>query len=330
VSTRKTPPSSSRPLPPAPPAPRAALATGDDLRPLDVVPAAPQDPAYSWITDPQQRPLLIALGASVVAHALMAAVHFTTPEPPRQAAKDTGLEVILVNGRTESAPVEQKVLAQANIDGGGDHAEGRAKSPLANSSVTLDGDAVTAAQRRQAELEAKQRELMAQMKKAEQAAPPKPVSEPQPDAPVTATNRDTSVPMARQLAEIASRIEDYNKRPRKHFFAPSTSEYRFAQYVEDWRQRIEAVGNLNYPAAARGKVYGSLRMTVYIRSDGSVERIEFDKSSEHSILNDAARRTVQLAAPFAPFPASIARDTDVLAITRTWRFTNDKLTATAG
>lgn len=312
-------------MPPVSPEP----ATGDDLRPLEVVPAAPQEPAYSWLTDPQQRFLLIALGASVLAHAVLAAVHFTHPTPPRQAAKDTGLEVILVNGRTDSAPVEQKVLAQANVDGGGDHAEGRAKSPLANSSVTLDGDSVTAAQRRQAELEAKQRELMAQMKKADQAAPPKPVAEPQPDAPATATNRDTSVPMARQLAEIASRIEDYNKRPRKHFFAPSTSEYRFAQYVEDWRQRIEAVGNLNYPAAARGKVYGSLRMTVYIRSDGSVERIEFDKSSEHSILNDAARRTVQLAAPFAAFPPSIARDTDVLAITRTWRFTNDKLTATA-
>jgi protein TonB len=302
----------------------------EDTRPLDVVPAAPQDPAYSWFTDPQQRFLLIALALSLAVHAVLAVVHFAHPAPPRQAAKDTGLEVILVNGRTDSAPVEQKVLAQANIDGGGDHADGRAKSPLANSSVTLDGDSVTAAQRRQAELEARQRELMAQLKKTEQAAPPKPVNEPQPDAPPTATNRDTSVPMARQLAEIASRIEDYNKRPRKHFFAPSTSEYRFAQYVEDWRQRIEAVGNLNYPAAARGKVYGSLRMTVYIRSDGSVERIEFDKSSEHSILNDAARRTVQLAAPFAPFPPSIAKDTDVLAITRTWRFTNDKLTATAG
>lgn len=77
-------------------------------------------------------------------------------------------------------------------------------------------------------------------------------------------------------------------------------------------------------------MYGSLRMTVYIRSDGTVERMDIDKPSEHKILNDAARRIVALATPFAPFPPQIARDTDVLAITRTWYFTNDKLLAKPG
>ncbi len=43
------------------------------------------------------------------------------------------------------------------------------------------------------------------------------------------------------------------------------------------------------------------------------------------MLNQAARRIVQLAAPFAPFPPDIARDTDILAITRTWNFVNDTL-----
>lgn len=285
--------------------------------------------ARAWLLAPEHRYLNVALGISLVAHGLLAAVQFTMPTPPRQSARDTGLEVILVNGRTDSAPVERQVLAQANIDGGGDHDAGRAASPLPNSSVTLDGDAVTAAQRRQAELEARQRELMAQMARSKDSVAAKPANAPQ-DSPQANANQDASVPMARQLAEIAARIEDYNKRPRRHFFAPSTSEYRFAQYVEDWRQRIETVGNLNYPSAARGRLYGSLRMTVYIRSDGSVERVEFDQPSEHRVLNDAARRTVELAAPFARFPADIARDTDVLAITRTWRFTNDKLTATSG
>ena len=83
------------------------------------------------------------------------------------------------------------------------------------------------------------------------------------------------------------------------------------------------MGNLNYPdEARRQRVYGSLLLTVSIRRDGTVESIEINRSSGFRVLDQAAVRIVELAAPFAPFPPDIARDTDVLAITRTWSFSS--------
>ncbi|HVF16668.1 MAG TPA: TonB family protein, partial [Steroidobacteraceae bacterium] len=97
------------------------------------------------------------------------------------------------------------------------------------------------------------------------------------------------------------------------------------RYVEDWRARVEKIGNENYPNDARGRFYGALRMTVAIRKDGSVADAMIDQSSGSQILDRAARRIVQMAGPYPPFPPEIARDTDILEITRTWIFTNDQL-----
>ena len=96
----------------------------------------------------------------------------------------------------------------------------------------------------------------------------------------------------------------------------------FAQYVDEWRQKIERVGTHNFPQEARRLgLYGTLLITVSIRADGSVEKVEIDRSSGHPVLDRAARRVVELAAPFAPFPAAIRKDFDILSITRNWSFT---------
>lgn len=104
------------------------------------------------------------------------------------------------------------------------------------------------------------------------------------------------------------------------FIGARAAEYRFAQYEEDWRVKVERVGTLNYPAGARGKLYGNLRMTVYILPDGSVQKVELDRSSGLKLLDDAAFKIVRMATPFAEFPPNIRRDTDILVITRTWFF----------
>ena len=83
---------------------------------------------------------------------------------------------------------------------------------------------------------------------------------------------------------------------------------------------MERVGTVNYPAEARGKVYGNLRLTVAIRPDGSVDSVELDRSSGLKLLDAAAFKIVRMAGPFAAFPPSIRRDTDLLVITRTWFF----------
>ena len=121
-------------------------------------------------------------------------------------------------------------------------------------------------------------------------------------------------------AHIDRHTRSYQQRPVKRFIGASTREYRFAQYEEDWRTKIERVGTLNYPAEARGKLYGTLRLTVTIRPDGTVEAVDLERSSGLKVLDQAAYRIVQMAAPFARFPESIRKDTDLLVITRTWFF----------
>ncbi|WP_124078951.1 TonB family protein [Pigmentiphaga humi] len=292
---------------------------------MQALAALPARLGEDWRTRPERRYLMSAIAISMAAHLILFALHFTMPPQARSPERDAGLEVILLNAGTREAPAHAQLLAQVASDGGGDARDGHARSPVPRSAAARDGERLAQLQQRQAALEAQQRELAAALAQRRVPAPMHGTAgTPRPEQSGSAAQAEQ---LARRFAEISERIDDYNKRPRKHFFAPSTSEHRFAVYVEQWRHRIEEIGNRNYPAGARGKVYGSLRMTVYVRSDGTVESMDIDKPSEHKILNDAARRTVSLAAPFAPFPPQISRDTDVLAITRTWYFTNDTLSA---
>jgi periplasmic protein TonB len=153
-------------------------------------------------------------------------------------------------------------------------------------------------------------------------APPGPAATEAPGAPTATDILQSSFDIARLEARIARDWDAYQQRPRRRFVGARTQEFRFARYIEDWRQKIERVGELNYPQAARDqRVYGSLVVTVSIRADGSLEKFEINRPSGQKVLDDAARRIVDLAAPFAPFPPEIAKDTDVLSITRTWTFT---------
>jgi protein TonB len=124
-------------------------------------------------------------------------------------------------------------------------------------------------------------------------------------------------------------MEAYEKRPKRRFVGARAEEYRFARYVEDWRLKIERIGNLNYPEAARAKkLYGNLLLTVGIRADGTLESVALDRSSGQKILDIAATKIVEMAAPYASFPPDIRRDTDILYITRTWTFApGDSLTS---
>jgi periplasmic protein TonB len=119
-------------------------------------------------------------------------------------------------------------------------------------------------------------------------------------------------------------MDEYQKRPKRKFIGARTKEYRFALYVESWRQKVERIGNMNYPEAAKAqKLYGQLRMTVSIKADGSLESVIIDQKSNHPVLDEAAKRIVELAAPYAVFPDDIKHDTDILSITRTWTFTQE-------
>jgi protein TonB len=282
-------------------------------------------PAFLAAMDAPRRHLTLAIGASLLLHAVVLTVRFTPPDFIEKA-RERALDVILVNSKSKNRPDKAQAKAQTNLDGGGNTDQDlRARTPLPPSPNTKEGSELLEAQRRVAELEAQQQQQMTQLKseravavnKAQnsQTATPEPVRS-------GADLASSALAIARIEGQISRQLEEYNQRPRKKFIGARVEEYRFAQYVEDWRQKIERIGNLNYPDAAKGRLYGNLVLTVVIKANGDLDRVEVSRSSGKALLDDAARRIVQMAAPYAAFPEAIRRDTDVLEITRTWTFTN--------
>ena len=268
----------------------------------------------------------VAASVSVLLHALIIfGVSFKLPDLSNLAAQPP-LEVTLVNAKTQARPKKADTLAQANLDGGGNtDARRRARSPLPVPIEDKRGAELTMAQKRVEQLERDAKRLMTQTRSKIAVPPrleaPQPKEEPQ-VAPSASEIVSRGMEIARLEAQIAREWENYQQRPRRRFIGARAQEFRFARYIEDWRAKVERVGELNYPQAARDqRIYGSMVVTVSIKSDGSLERVEINRPSGQRILDAAALRIVQLAAPFAPFPADIARDTDILSITRTWIFT---------
>ena len=269
--------------------------------------------------------LLVSVAVSILLHAVLLTIHFRFPDAMRWKPVSQPLEVVLVNSKTRDKPDRATALAQANLDGGGNSdARLRATSPLPTTNPKDPGRDLAETRRRQRELEAEQQRLLTQARDARSLMPTEaqgrtPSEEPTPQ--VSGRDlADRSLAMLNLQAQIARQTQAYQERPRKRFIGANAREYRFAQYEEDWRAKIERVGTVNYPAEARGKLYGTLRLTVTIRPDGSVESIDLDRSSGLKILDQAAFRIVQMAGPFAAFPESIRKDTDLLVITRTWFF----------
>ncbi len=283
----------------------------------------------------------LALAVSDFTHALMvsAIVHVLIlfgfspvfPVDPRLfQAPNLALEVVLVNARSPTQPFKPEALAQTNLDGGGNVEETRhATSPLPVSAVDSIAAQEAELQARVETLERQARELL-QRAQSEHAVPetrPEPTPESNPTSVAPSNLAARSLEMARLAARIDEQWEAYQKRPRRMFVGARVEEFTLARYVEDWRLKVERVGNLNYPEAARrNKLYGSLVLTVSINADGSVESVQIDRSSGSRILDAAAIHIVEMAAPFPPFPEEIRNKIDILGITRTWTFTrSDRL-----
>jgi periplasmic protein TonB len=285
----------------------------------------------SWQPLPSNnRRLQVAIAVSLAVHALLMLLHFSFPESSK-AMREKALDIVLVNARSANKPTDPQALAQANLDGGGNTDENRRiKTPLPPTQQQTTGTEIERMQRRVRELEVAQQKMLTEAKTARAVAAARNAAE-QPVPTPTASGIDlaeSARAMARLEGEINKSVDEYNKRPRKKFIGTRTEEYRFAQYIENWRQKVERIGTLNYPEAARGKLYGSLVMTVSINHDGSLGRIDINRSSGYKLLDESARRIVQMASPYSPFPPDIRRDTDILEITRTWYFTQgDQLSA---
>ena len=123
-------------------------------------------------------------------------------------------------------------------------------------------------------------------------------------------------------AKLARQQQAYANKPRiRRITSVSTLAAADAEYLNAWRDKIEVVGNNNFPQQAlKEGIFGQLRLAAVIKANGAIVDVELLQSSGYQILDNAAMQIVHLAAPFAPFPPEISKDVDQLEIIRTWRF----------
>jgi protein TonB len=281
----------------------------------------------------QDRRLWLALGFSILFHALFLFLNFTFPDAS-QAFREKAMDIILVNAKSAHKPTDAQALAQSNLDGGGNTDENRrAKTPLPPTTQKNDGDDIQQMQRRVQELETAQQRLLTQAKSLRNIAAATTTSEqPAPAVPVVSglDLAESARAMARLEGEIAKTADEYSKRPRKKFVGARTEEYGLAAYLDGWKQKIERIGTLNYPPEARGKLYGAVVIFVELRAeDGSLYSAEISRSSGHKILDQAALRILRMSAPFGAIPQQALGGATVLSFARTWYFTQGDALNTA-
>jgi len=277
--------------------------------------------------------MALALLASAAVHGMVLSTQFVQVNPRLFEDPNLPMEVVLVNAKSADSPLNPDALAQVSLAGGGNTDEQRRlKSPLPASPKTQIGSEEAALQARVAELEQQARTLLTQMQPGAQLQEQPRTAPPTPDQPALDASQLNQ--QAREMAQLQARIsqqwDEYQQRPKRAFVGANVREYAFARYVEDWVTKVERVGNVNYPEAARRQgIYGSLKLTVSIFANGRIEKVEIDRSSGSKILDAAAVRIVELAAPYAPFPEDMRKKADILSITRTWTFTrSDQLVGT--
>ena len=133
---------------------------------------------------------------------------------------------------------------------------------------------------------------------------------------------DLSLAIASLQAQLDFQKQSLAKQPRRYTISSASARKSHeARYLDSWRLRVEAVGNINYPIQARQQqIFGNVRMLISINASGQISETRILQSSGQSLLDQAALDIVNLAAPFEPFPEELKVEADILEIIRTFRF----------
>ncbi len=273
-------------------------------------------------------------GSALVHLIILLGIGFTLPKLRHTEGLPT-LEITLVQTHSTKSPQNPDFLAQAHQDGGGETGKRElARSPLKVMELGETSQRLPAhVPPPQAEI-ASRRDVLdrlshdARTKIARAEAQPTPKTErtapPNPGLVARAPDPER----ARLSAEIDREWQTFQGRARTKYINARTQEYKYAMYMDAWRAKVERIGNLNYPEEAKRRhLTGSLVLDVAIKPDGSVAKIDVLRSSGHKLLDDAAARIVELASPFAQFTPEMRTETDILHITRTWKFNETLVSA---
>ncbi|MBB1059202.1 energy transducer TonB [Lysobacter spongiae] len=234
------------------------------------------------------------------------------------------LDVILTQTQSPLTQAQADFLAQASNQGGGEHEKTtRPRDNQTGQAPQAEAGVAPVPLRAQspAAQPPPEARVVASTRGEDRAPPARDTPDPD-ELPLPRGDRkvERDMAMARLAAEIHLRSERYAKRPKRKFVSASTQEYAWAAYLREWVDRVERVGNLNYPdEARRRRLAGQVVISVAIRRNGSVERAEIIKSSGTPLLDASALRIARLAEPYPPLPRT-EEDPDILHVTRTWNF----------
>jgi len=266
----------------------------------------------------------IALGASIAVHAVLLSLRFVDPESFNRVFKDTPLEVILVNARSNEKVDKASAIAQASLTGGGNTEQGRATSPLPPSEFNDAGETLEMVNPSKLQnLQQQQSVLLDTVRRQIASLPP---ASPQD---LRSNQEQVQIEEKRQqlaklLAEIERRINTENSRPKKRYISPATREEVYAVYYDHLRHRIEDRGTDNFPTANGKKLYGDLTMIVTVNFDGRVLDTEVVAGSGDSQLDRRASAIARTAGPFGHFTPAMRKQADQILVVSRFRFTRDE------
>ena len=282
----------------------------------------------------QQDLLSVTAFFSALFHAvIILGVSFKLPELADLQNTDNMLDVVLVNAPNSQKVEDAELVSTRDSEGGGpDDKSASAPIPFKETNPSqVDSIKRVASEQAATRLSPDQmltanQGNVALSKEAPQESVLKSENRtPGPDKITTRSQRELE--RERLIAKLSEQWEDYQKRPVKEYLSPSTRKHEAAQYLDNWRRKVEQVGNANYPQQARSqRLAGTLILTVEINRNGTINSIQVNTPASHKVLNDSAIRFVRDASPFGAFPDEIDKNTDILVITRAFHFlTNNRL-----
>ena len=270
----------------------------------------------------ESRRLGVTLAISLALHLfVILAVGFA---PEAAAPVVPTLDVIFTETQSALTPRQADFLAQASNPGGGEHEKTpRPREPQVGAAPQAEPGVAPRELRAPSPAPAPPPQARIVSSARGTATMPVPQATPTPNAvpaPVGDEKIERDARMARLAAELHLRSQRYAKRPKRKFVSASTQEYVWAGYLREWVDRVERVGNLNYPEEVRRRrLSGQVVITIAVRRNGSVERADIVQSSGIPALDQAALRIAAMAEPYPPLPRT-KEDPDILHVTRTWWF----------
>ncbi|MCH9694631.1 MAG: energy transducer TonB [Gammaproteobacteria bacterium] len=280
---------------------------------------------------PDRLPAMLFLAALI--HGILIIGVTFNPQIADQFADAISLEVTIVADADQQIdrPDEASYLAQASQEGGGNTTEQvRPAAPL-QSAMPVDNDGVedgSALDDAKPHLESAD-EVLASQNNSDRQIEIDPRDDPQPDAATAIAmeaGSEVTLPLP-QEDDATMLIRD--DEPRQLIISADTRESVVAAYLDDWKRRIEAVGDAYLPQLSElDGINGSPTLMVAIDTNGDLLEAQIRKTSGSTVLDLAALDILQRASPFNPFPAEVAEEYDTVRFEYKWLF-GDSVAASA-